>query len=328
MNGHRNPFLSLSVSLAIKTVDLSKRYGAVEALRSLSFEVPQGEVLAFLGPNSAGKTTTLKILAGIMPGSYGEATVAGWSVACEAREVKRHVGYMPEHNPLPEEATVENFLNFRAKLKELRSKAAGRRVAEVAELCDLSGKMMRRPIGVLSRGVRQRVGIADALLTEPPVLILDEPTIGLDPYQVMALRDLIRRMRGKHTIVLSTHILTEAEQMADRILIINKGQKVACGTAEELKSQYVGVNQLIVGVNLMPDEFTALLAACGGSLMRQDYAGEAGYRYHCRLKDPADAQTLLKQLASRPDVVVKEFMQPQPSLENIFIQATSHREEL
>ena len=310
---------------AIETVDLAKRYGSIEALKSLSFAVPEGEVVAFLGPNSAGKTTTLRILAGIMPGSSGEATIAGFSAAYQSREVKRHVGYMPEHNPLPDETTVEDFLTYRARLKELRGARVKEQVEKAARLCDLAGKLMRRPIGVLSRGVRQRVGIADALLTEPPILLLDEPTIGLDPYQVMSLRDLIRGMRGDHTILLSTHILTEAEAMADRILIINKGEKVAFGTPDELKSLYGPMEQLNVCVNLCFDEMKALLEGlCEGIELKST----AGRLSHYSLKaQEAAAQAILKKLANCQGVELKEFSRPTPTLENIFLQATAKKEE-
>jgi len=314
------------VNFALQTVDLSKRYGNIEALKSLSFAVPPGEVVAFLGPNSAGKTTTLKILAGIMPASRGEATVAGYSAAYQSRAIKRHVGYMPEHNPLPEEATVEEFLTYRARLKELRGSKVKSRVEEAAGLCDLSGKIMRRPIGVLSRGVRQRVGIADTLLTEPPILLLDEPTIGLDPHQVMALRDLIRSMRGKHTILLSTHILSEAEVMADRILIINKGQKVACGTVEELKAQYAGSHQLNVLANIPAAQMREFLAEVGGSIHFEEVQG-GNFRYGCALPKPEAAQELLKNMMKAPGVYVSEFVKVTPTLESIFIQATARKED-
>lgn len=314
------------MQFALQTVDLSKRYGPIEALKSLSFEVPPGEVVAFLGPNSAGKTTTLKILAGIMPASRGEATVAGYSAAYQSRQIKRHVGYMPEHNPLPEEATVEEFLSYRARLKELRGSRVKARVEEAARLCDLGGKILRRPIGVLSRGVRQRVGIADALLTEPPILLLDEPTIGLDPHQVMSLRDLLRCMKGKHTIVLSTHILSEAEVMADRILIINKGQKVACGTVEELKSQYSSAHELLVGTNLEGAQMREMMARLGG-VVQSEEAAEGHTRYRCTLPQPKDAQELLKLLMQKPGTQVSEFVKSTPTLESIFLQATARKED-
>ena len=311
---------------AIETVELSKRYGPVEALQSLTLGIPEGEVVAFLGPNSAGKTTTLKILAGIMPGSEGEATVAGFSAAYQSREVKRHVGYMPEHNPLPEEATVEDFLGYRARLKELRGRKVRERVEEVALLCDLSGKIMKRPIGVLSRGVRQRVGIADALLTKPPILLLDEPTIGLDPHQVMALRDLIRGMRGAHTIVLSTHILTEAEVMADRILIINKGRKVAFGTVAELKEQYAAGNKLNVTVNVAPEKVKKILTRLHSQVESEEALEGGRFRYCCALNDDGDgenSQELLRALIENEGAMVSEFVKPTPTLESIFIQATA-----
>jgi len=314
------------VPFAIQTVDLSKSYGPVEALAGLSFEVPEGEVVAFLGPNSAGKTTTLKILAGLMPASFGEATIAGFSAACESREVKRHVGYMPEHNPLPEDMTVEDFLRYRARLKELQGSKVGQQVEKVRVLCDLGGKIMRRPIGVLSRGVRQRIGIADALLTEPPILLLDEPTIGLDPHQVMSLRDLIRGMRGAHTIVLSTHILSEAEVMADRILIINKGHKVVCGTPDELKEHYGNHKCLEVESNLGLEEIKSLLDKTGG-VMESSEQTPRGLSCRIAVSNDESENEILKALVNREGLLLSKFARSSPSLESIFIQATAQKDE-
>ncbi len=314
------------MSFAIEAVELSKNYGPIQALCSLTFAVPQGEIVAFLGPNSAGKTTTLKILAGIMPGSRGSVTVAGYSAAYQSREVKRHVGYMPEHNPLPEDMTVEEYLCYRARYKELPHDCVRAQVQHVAELCNLSGKIVKRPIGVLSRGVRQRVGIADALLREPPILILDEPTIGLDPHQVLLLRDLIASMRGTRTVILSTHILSEAEIMADRVLIINKGQKVAFGTPAELKSAYAEecVWQLRTA---LPEQTLRLLAEGLGGKLEKREALRQDARYTVSLPNEAAAEALLKRVLEHPNAALTEFVRPSPSLENIFMEATSRKEE-
>jgi ABC-2 type transport system ATP-binding protein len=283
-------------------------------------------VVAFLGPNSAGKTTTLKILAGIMSASFGEATIAGFSAAWQSREVKRHVGYMPEHNPLPEDVTVEDFLRYRARLKELRGARVSAQVEKVCALCDLAGKIMRRPIGVLSRGVRQRVGIADALLTEPPILLLDEPTIGLDPHQVMSLRDLIRGMRGAHTIILSTHILSEAEVMADRILIINKGRKVVCGTPEELKEHYGTGKCLELESNLSLDEIKAILEKTGGALESSEQTPR-GLSCRIAVSDESFEREILKMLVEKSGLQLSRFARSTPTLESIFLQATAQKDE-
>jgi ABC-2 type transport system ATP-binding protein len=255
---------------AIEAKDLRKNYGSLEALKGLTFAVPQGEIVAFLGPNSAGKSTTLKILAGLMPGSSGEAYVQGLPLASQAAQIRRHVGYMPEHNPLPEDVTVRDYLTFRAQLKGLSSRAAKLRVAKLADLCDLSGRPMRRPIGVLSRGVRQRVGIAEALLASPSVLFLDEPTIGLDPHQVIALRELIVSMRGEHTILVSTHILSEAEAIADRVLIINKGEQVAFGTPDELRRSYQTQEHWAFEVTLPRAQFEKFVEKFSAKIIRVD----------------------------------------------------------
>jgi len=308
------------MSFAIEAKSLSKSYGGTLALRNLSFAIPEGEVAAFLGPNSAGKTTTLKILAGLIRGSEGSASISGYSVVYQASQVKRLVGYMPELNPLPDEPTIEEFLCYRARLKELHGKLVKSRVRKVAADCDLTGKILRRPIGVLSRGVRQRVGIADALLTDPPVLLLDEPTIGLDPHQVLTLRDLISSMRGSHTVFLSTHILSEAEAIADRVLIINKGEKVAFGTPEELRSQYKSASQFYVTLNIERKQLQSLIEPLGGNVVEKTPRGEGDYRY--LLECEAGAKKLLSLLTHTQGVELSEFANRSPSLESIFIEAT------
>jgi len=211
----------------IQVEHFSKVYpGGFEAVRDLSFSVAQGEIVGFLGPNGSGKTTTMRALVGAHPPTAGRVIVAGIDVAENPLEVKRRIGYLPEGNPLYLELRIPEYLHFRARLKGLSGKARHRRVAEVMAAAELT-PMATKIIGHLSRGYRQRVGLADALLSDPQVLIMDEPTSGLDPAQVQVIRDLVRRMKGRTTVLFSTHILAEVEVVCDRAIIIHQGRLVA-----------------------------------------------------------------------------------------------------
>lgn len=224
---------------AVCVRDLVKTYAGQPAVRGVSFEIAQGEIIGLLGPNGAGKSTTLRILTGYLPATSGQVTVCGVDVATDPAEVKTRLGYMPENNPLPEEMRVGEYLFLRGRLKGLRRRKLGPRLDEVLHLCDL-GRVRDRIIGKLSKGYRQRVGIADAILAEPPVIIMDEPTIGLDPHQILAVRDLIAGLRGRMTVLISSHILPEIEVTCDRVLIINQGRVVAAGTPAALRREWIG----------------------------------------------------------------------------------------
>jgi ABC-2 type transport system ATP-binding protein len=225
----------------IQVSNLTKDYGARRAIDGLNFEARQGEITGFLGPNGAGKTTTMRILSGYMPPNDGEATIAGYDVVADSLEVRKRVGYLPETVPLYTDMTVFDYLKFMADLRHLPD-------AEevVEETLDMVGLLDRAGgfIGNLSKGMRQRVGLAQALLHRPPILILDEPTIGLDPAQIIEVRNLIREIGKERTVLLSTHILSEAQQICDRILIINKGKIVAEDTPENLQSSLSGVRRV------------------------------------------------------------------------------------
>ncbi|MFL5242210.1 MAG: ABC transporter ATP-binding protein [Gemmataceae bacterium] len=213
---------------------LTKYYGDYAAVRNVSFDVPAGTVVGFLGPNGAGKSTTMRILAGYLTATSGQATIDGLDVFWDPVEVRRRIGYMPENCPLYPEMRVKEYLQFRAGLKGLHGGAAGKRVAYVIERCWLT-EVPRQLIGTLSKGYRQRVGLADTLIADPPVLILDEPTAGLDPAQIRETRTLIRDLGKEHTILLSTHILPEVEKLkCDQVIIINRGEVAAAGSMEEL----------------------------------------------------------------------------------------------
>ncbi len=235
----------------IRVNNLIKDYGQRRALHGLTFHAQQGEVVGFLGPNGAGKTTTMRILTGYMPPTEGEAIVAGYDVVSESLEVRRRVGYLPETVPLYNDMTVFDYLKFMADLRHLPD--AEERVEETLELVDMIDRA-NGFIGNLSKGMRQRVGLAQALLHRPEVLILDEPTIGLDPNQVVEIRNLIRELGKERTVLLSTHILSEAQQICDRVIIINKGQIVAEDTTENLQARLLGAKRVKVQIRGEADE--------------------------------------------------------------------------
>src|SRR6516164_1087520 len=211
----------------IKVKNLTKRYAGQTAIRDLNFEVGRGEIMGFLGPNGAGKTTTMRILAGFMPATSGRASIAGFDVFGQSLQARAHLGYMPENVPLYNDMRVTEYLNYRAALKGVPHRRISERVGGVKDV-------EKKLIGTLSKGYRQRVGLADALLHEPDLLILDEPTIGLDPNQIRQVRELIKSLGQQHTILLSTHLLSEVEMTCSRVIIINKGRIEACDTPENL----------------------------------------------------------------------------------------------
>ena len=221
---------------------ITRRYGAIEALRGVNFCVRRGEVVGFLGPNGAGKTTTMKILTGYLAATSGRATVAGFDVHDQSMEVRRRVGYLPENVPLYEEMLVTDYLHFVSKIREVPRKDRAQRVDEVAAQVGIA-HMISRPIRELSKGYRQRVGLAQAIIHRPEVIILDEPTGGLDPNQLVEIREVISEIGREKTVLLSTHILQEVSAVCDRIIIIDRGVVVAQGTVGELREQ-AGVSTL------------------------------------------------------------------------------------
>ena len=238
--------------------DLVKRFAGVQALRGISFHVRKGETVGFLGPNGAGKTTAMRILSGYMPPTSGRVRIAGFDVFSNSLDVRRRIGYMPEVVPLYPELRVKEFLTYRAQLKGVRGNAVRQRVSEVCQLCgleDVAGKI----IGTLSKGFRQRVGLADAMVHDPELLILDEPTIGLDPNQIRQVHELIRSIGRRHTILLSTHILPEVEMTCTRVLIINKGRIEASDSPENLTRKLHNGGAVRAVVKAPPNELSAVL---------------------------------------------------------------------
>ncbi len=222
-----------SNNVVVQVSHLSKRYGNVHAVRDISFNVHKGEVLGFLGPNGAGKTTTMKMLTCFIPADEGNVRVSGFDVRENSLEVRKRIGYLPESAPLYHDMGVIEYLQFVCEMRGIEKAAGARRIGELVDLCGLSS-MGNRVIGHLSKGYRQRVGLAQTLLHDPDILIMDEPTVGLDPNQIVEIRQLIKRIGREKTVVLSTHILPEVEATCDRVIIINNGTLVADGTTQEL----------------------------------------------------------------------------------------------
>lgn len=232
---------------------LTKTYGVQKAVNDISFEVKTGEILGFLGPNGAGKTTTMKIITGYLEGDSGDVTIGGKSVS--TGETKRHIGYLPEHNPLYTDMPVMDYLDFCASIQGMNKNLIPNRIQEMIRVCGLNAEKHKK-IGELSKGYRQRVGLAQAMIHDPEILVLDEPTTGLDPNQIVEIRELIKKIGKEKTVILSTHILPEVEATCDRILIINKGKIVADGTADTLRKQAQG--QQVLHVRIEDGEINAI----------------------------------------------------------------------
>lgn len=252
----------------IEVRNVTKRFGDVEAVRGISFQVGAGEITGFLGPNGAGKTTTMRILAGIFPPTSGEVRIAGYDPQTDPLACRRAVGYFPEYAPFYPDLTVVGYLRFVARMKRIARRERGAAIEKVLAACGLE-HMARRRVGTLSKGYRQRVGIAQALLGDPPILILDEPTIGLDPAQVVEIRDLLRGFRRDRTVLFSSHILSEVEALCERVVVIAHGQLVGEGTPAELSRQLGNCTRLVLRVDAPVERVVVLLNGLPGVLRVQ-----------------------------------------------------------
>lgn len=305
----------------IEVEGLTKYYGEKQALRGISFHAEQGEILGFLGPNGAGKTTTMRILTGYMPPSSGGARIAGYDVVEDSLEVRRRIGYLPETVPLYPEMSVVEYLNFMGSLRRVDELAE--RVDEVIEevhLVERAGSL----IGSLSKGLRQRVGLAQALLHEPEVLILDEPTLGLDPAQIIEVRKLIQELGEERTVLLSTHILSEAQQVCDRVLIIHRGSIVAEDTPANLQAQLAGGERLVVSAAAETSELIPLCKDLPGVVTVE--AGVRDGTVEIRSTPGQDVRPLVARAIVEGGFDLFELRSVGFSLEDIFIQLT--REEM
>ena len=307
----------------IEVQHLTKRYGRVTAVDDVSFKVERGEILGFLGPNGAGKTTTMRILTGYMPPTDGKAMVAGHDVFTQPIEAKRRTGYLPELPPLYPDMTVREYLDFVAKIKGVPSRERRQRVAAVMERARVSD-MATRHCSKLSKGYRQRVGLAQALIHNPEVLILDEPTAGLDPKQIIETRDLIRSLAGDHTIILSTHILPEVAQTCQRVVIINKGRVVAVDTPDNLTARLRGAETMYVHIDSEGADAVPVLSAIPGvtRVTSSDGKGPAG-AYEVESTRGTDVRREIARTVVSRGWGLLELRPMRMSLEEIFLQVTT-----
>ncbi len=311
----------------IEVDQLTKRYGNLKAVDEVSFQVDKGEILGFLGPNGAGKTTTMRILTCFLPASEGTARVAGFDVFENAMEVKRRIGYLPEHPPVYDEMTVNSYLGFVAKIKGVAPGDRKRRLQEVKQTVRIEG-YGNKLIKHLSKGFKQRVGLAQALIHDPEVLILDEPTVGLDPNQIKEVRELIKSLSGNHTIILSTHILPEVSMTCQRVVIISAGKIVAVDTPENLTRQQQGVERVYLEAKGSEAEVRGRLRQIDGVLSvesnRLDGEDVASFSVETELKQ--DVRGLIARSVIEGGFELLELRSMKMSLEDVFTQLTTQEE--
>lgn len=311
----------------IEVFHLTKRYPGRIAVDDVSFSVAPGEIVGFLGPNGAGKTTTMRILAGYLPPSGGTVRVADLDVAEHPIEVRRRIGYLPENCPLYSDMRVDEYLRFRALLKGVPRAKLRARMAEVKDRCGISD-VGNRLIGHLSKGYRQRVGLAEALIHDPDLLILDEPTIGLDPNQIRAVRSLIASLAERHTILLSTHILSEVEVICRRVLIIHRGRLVASDTPDRLRRKLAGESTITVEWKAPREESESALRSVPGVLdvhVEQDTEWVRAILRASKDEDPRPAIAALSAARGWP---LRELHRESASLEDVFAALTQSQKEV
>ncbi len=305
----------------IQIDNLTKTYGTQNAVDDISFKVNTGEILGFLGPNGAGKSTTMKMITGYIGIGKGNIHVGGKSVKEEADNIKKHIGYLPENNPLYHEMPVIDYLEFCASLQGLEGLQVSGRTREMISICGLNREKHKK-IGELSKGFRQRVGLAQAMIHDPDILILDEPTTGLDPNQIIEIRKLIRDLGKEKTVILSTHILPEVEATCDRILIINKGKIVADGTADTLRKQAQGQEILKVRIE---DEDPALILQSLKQLpniSKADFAGRNKSLFEIQSLSEQSSKRDIFNLCVKNKWVLTELTPLETKLEDIFRNLT------
>lgn len=306
----------------IKVSNLSKQYVERAAVNNISFEVEPGEIVGFLGPNGAGKTTTIRMLTGYIPPTSGTASIGGHDVFSESIKARQKIGYMPENVPLYDDMRVREYLRFRAELKGLRGQEAKQGVNEAIELCGLK-KIRRQMISSLSKGYRQRVGLADALVNNPELLILDEPTNGLDPNQIRRFRELIKQLGIRHTILISTHILSEVEMTCNRVIILNEGKIIANGKPNDLSRESRSGNTISIELKTSEEIVKDLVTAIPGikKISKDNQSGE--WRHFTIRTEPGnDARESIVNLANAQGWPLREIRNQDATLEDAFVDIT------
>jgi ABC-2 type transport system ATP-binding protein len=306
----------------IEVNNLSKRYGRHLAVRDVSFSVAKGEIIGFLGPNGAGKTTTLRMLTGYLPPSAGSASVAGFDIFRQSIEARKRIGYMPENVPLYEDMRVREYLSFRARIKGLSNSDARRSVSHVIDSCGLEG-VKRKIIKTLSKGYRQRVGLADALVHQPDLLILDEPTNGLDPIQIRQIRELIKRLALHHTVLISTHILSEVEMIASRVIIIDSGRIKAADTPQNLISEMRAAGRIQVEMLAPAELVMPILTDLPQVKKASSEALENGWnRFMVWVDSGTDTRESLANIAAANQWPLRSLFRHEATLEDVFVELT------
>ncbi|MBR3152887.1 MAG: ABC transporter ATP-binding protein [Clostridia bacterium] len=304
----------------IQVKNVSKKYGNFEAVKNISFEVGEGEIVGFLGPNGAGKSTTMNMITGFIEPSDGQIIVDGFDIGKKPKKAKKQIGYMPENVPLYNDLTVKEFITYMADLKLVKrseKKAEINRVIEATHIKDVENKLIKN----ISRGYKQRVSLAGALVGNPKILILDEPTVGLDPKQVTEIRELIRSLKEKHTVILSSHILSEVSQMCNKIIIINNGEIVSIGTPEEIESQSSESIFISVVVEDDNNKFEGVVkhfSKIKNCKFEKQENNSKYYELECDSKD--DIRKELFKECAKEDVVIIEMKKKESSLEDAFLK--------
>lgn len=311
------------MSAMVAAKHLSKTFGRVTAVRDASFSIEVGEIVGFLGPNGAGKTTTMKMLTGYLPPSSGTALIAGFDIIDNPLEARRHMGYMPENVPLYDDMRVREYLSFRARLKGIHGSGVRRTVGECMEKCGLEN-VRKKMIRTLSKGYRQRVGLADALLGSPPLLILDEPTNGLDPNQIRQIRELIRDLSAEHTVILSTHILSEVEMICNKVVIIDQGVIKAADTPANLTGSLRAAGRLSVefkgDMDLVMGEIGALDVV--KKVMHEGSTPDGWHMLMVRAEAGTDTREHAAAIIAGHGFPLRHVYRHIPSLEDVFVEMT------
>jgi len=306
----------------IKVSKLSKQYVERTAVNNISFEVEPGEIVGFLGPNGAGKTTTIRMLTGYIPPTSGTASIGGHDVFSESIKARKKIGYMPENVPLYDDMRIREYLRFRAELKGLRGQEARQGVDEAVELCGLQ-QIRRQMISSLSKGYRQRVGLADVLVNNPELLILDEPTNGLDPNQIRRFRELIKQLGIRHTILISTHILSEVEMTCNRVIILNEGKIIANGKPNNLSSELRSAHTISIELKTSEETAKDLISAIPGikKVNKEHQSGEWTH-FNIRTEPDTDVRESIVHLANTQEWPLREIRTQHATLEDAFVEIT------